>query len=154
LPPPGAGAPSINVAPGPLALGPSGEFTGVTTILVGGSASFDVSAVADFAVKTTQALRVDGGCKVSGNVIINGALTNNTLFGSATSSNSLTLTASSTNVFSVNHFIQTGTNLICLGTLTLGSNLIVNNFGDPLQAGDSFKWFDFTGDPGSFDSIA
>jgi len=138
---------------GPLALGPSGDFTGETTILIGSAASFDVSAVGNFTVKTTQALRVDGGCKIIGNVTINGALTNSSLVGSATFSNNLTLTASSTNVFSVSHFVQTGTNLTCLGTLSYGGNLLVNNFGSTLEAGDSFKLFDFTGNPGSFDTL-
>lgn len=141
------------VSAGPMALGPSGEFTGVTTILVGGSASFDVSAVAGFAIKPTQALRVDSGSKVGGAVTINGILTNNASFSSATFSNNLTLATGSTSVFTISRFNQTGTNLTCLGNLTFGGNLIVNNIGDALLAGDTFKLFSFTGAPGSFASL-
>lgn len=141
------------VSTGPLALGPSGEFTGATTILVGSSASLDVSAVSGFAIKPTQALRANGGCKVTGHVTINGALTNNTTFGTATFSNNLTLALGSTTAITINRFSQPGTNLLCLGALTFGGNLIVNNFGDPLLAGDAFKLFGFTGNPGNFASL-
>ncbi len=141
------------ISVGPLALGPLGEFTGVTTVLVGGGGALDVSAATGFAIKPTQALRVENGSKVSGNVTINGVLTNNALFGPAIFSNNLALAASSTSVFTINRFTQPGTNLLCLGNLTFGGNLLVNNFGDPLQAGDTFKLFSFTGDPGSFASL-
>lgn len=138
------------ISTGPLALGPNGQFTGVTTILVGGSATLDVSAVAGFAVKPMQALRVDNGSKVGGNVVINGALTNNASFSSATFSNNLTLATGSTSVFTINRFNQTGTNLLCLGNLTFGGELIVNHFSGALQAGDTFKLFSFSGNPGVF----
>jgi hypothetical protein len=138
------------ISVGPLALGPAGEFTGVTTVLVGGGGSLDVSAVAGFAIKPTQALRVENGSRVSGNVTINGALTNNALLGPAVFSNSLALATGSTSVFTINRFNQTGTNLLCLGSLTFGGQLIVNHFSGALQAGDTFKLFSFTGNPGSF----
>lgn len=141
------------VSTGPMAIGPLGEFTGVTTILVGGSASFDVSAVAGFAIKPQQALRVDSGSKVSGDVTINGSLTNNASFSSATFSNNLTLAAGSTSVFAISRFNQTGTNLTCLGSLTFGGHLIVNNISAALLAGDTFKLFSFTGNPVSFASL-
>jgi autotransporter-associated beta strand protein len=140
------------ISVGPLALGPGGEFTGATAILVGGSSSFDVSAVSGFTVKSNQSLRVDSGAIVSGDVTLNGILTNNASFPSATFSNNLTLATGSTSVFSINPFNQAVTNLICLGTLTFGGNLIVTSSGT-FQAGDQFKLFDFTGDPGSFASI-
>jgi hypothetical protein len=141
------------VSSGPLALGPLGEFTGVTTILVGGGGSFDVSAVTGFVVKPTQALRVENGSRVSGHVTINGALTNNALFGPAIFSNNLALATGSTSVFTINRFNQTGTNLLCLGSLTFGGQLIVNNFSGALQAGDTFKLFAFSGNPGSFANL-
>lgn len=141
------------ISVGPLALGPAGEFTGATTILVGGGGSFDVSAVAGFTIKPTQALRVENGSRVGGNVTVQGALTNSAVFGPATFSNSLALATGSTSVFTINRFNQTGTNLLCRGSLTFGGHLIVNNFGDALQLGDTFKLFSFTGNPGSFDAL-
>ncbi len=141
------------VSTGPLALGPGGAFTGATTILVGGSASFDVSAVVGFAVLPTQALRVENGSKVSGNVTINGSLTNNASFSSVTFSNNLTLAPGSTSVFTINRFNQTGTNLVCLGQLTFGGQLIVNNVSAALEVGDAFKLFSFTGNPGGFSGL-
>ncbi|HEX5221936.1 MAG TPA: hypothetical protein VFZ59_20405 [Verrucomicrobiae bacterium] len=138
---------------GPMAIGPGGNFTGNTIFLIGGSASLDVSAAPGFAVKPNQALRVESGAKVNGHVIINGTLTNNASFATVTFSNNLTMTASSTNVFIVNRFNQTGTNLTCLGNLSFGGHLIVNNFSAALVAGDTFKLFSFTGDPGSFASL-
>lgn len=140
------------ISVGTLALGPSAELTGATAILVGGSGLLDVSAVPAFAVKPNQSLRVDSGSLVIGDVTVNGTLTNNAFFGSATFSNNLTLGAGSTSVFSVNPFAQEATNLVCLGTLTFGGELIVSSFG-PFQAGDTFKLFAFTGNPGGFASI-
>jgi autotransporter-associated beta strand protein len=140
------------ISVGPLALGPSGEFTGATPILVGGSGLFDVSAVPAFAIKPNQSLRVDNGAVVSGNVTVAGILTNNASFSPAIFSNNLTLAVGSTSVFTVNPFNPTGTNLICLGSLTFGGELIVTSFG-AFEAGDQFKLFDFTGNPGSFASI-
>lgn len=141
------------ISVGPLALGPAGEFTGVTTVLVGGGGLLDVSAVAGFAIKPTQALRVDNGSRVSGNVTINGALTNFAQFGPAIFSNHLALATGSTSVFTINRFNQSGTNLLCLGSLTFGGQLIVNHFAGALQAGDSFKLFSFTGNPGAFTTL-
>jgi len=138
------------ISSGPLALGPVASFTGATTILVGGSASFDVSAVAGFAISPTQTLAVNGGSKVSGNVTVNGALVVNGVFNSATFSNDLTLAASSTATFSINRNIQTGTNLICRGSLAYGGTLIVNNNGGALLAGDVFRLFAFSTVHGSF----
>ena len=141
------------VSVGPIASGPGGNFTGNTTFLIGNSGSLDVSAAPGFAIKPTQALRVESGAKVNGNVTINGILTNNASFSAAVFSNNLTLSVTSTNVFTINRFNQTGTNLLCLGNLTFGGNLMVNTFNTPLQAGDTFKLFSFAGNPGSFASL-
>lgn len=138
------------VSVGAMAIGPSGNFTGNTTLLIGNNCLLDVSAASGFAVKPNQVLRVESAAKVNGAVTINGILTNNASFNAVTFSNNLTMTASSTNVFVVNRFNQTGTNLTCLGNLTFGGNLIVNSFNNPLQAGDTFKLFSFTGNPGAF----
>jgi hypothetical protein len=104
-------------------------------------------------VKPNQVLRVETAAKVNGAVTINGILTNNASFNAVVFSNNLTMAAGSINVFVINRSNQTGTNLTCLGNLTFGGHLIVNNFLAAPQAGDTFKLFSFAGNPGTFATL-
>ncbi len=139
------------VSSGPIAVGPSGQFTGVTTFFVGGSGLLDVSAAPGFAIGPTQGL--SGSGKVNGDVTVNGTLNPGDLIFTLTCSNNVTLAAGSTTSVRVSRDFAASEKLVCHGTLTFGGSLVVDNLGPTLQAGDTLDLFGFTGSPGTFASL-
>jgi fibronectin-binding autotransporter adhesin len=140
------------ISVGPMAIGPGGSFTGATTILLGAGTLLDVSAASSFAIAPTQTL-TGSGASVKGKVTINGALTLNSLFSSFYFSNNLALASGSTTSMNISRNFQTVTRAICYGALSYGGDLVVNNIGSTLVAGDTFPLFGFTGAPGNFDNL-
>jgi len=142
----------LSISTGTLAIGAGGSVASASEILLGGTGTLDVSAVAGFTVGTAQKFSGYGG--ISGDVIVNGTLSPNGLIFTLTFSNNLTLTASSTTTMTISrNTLPAPEQVVCYGTLTFGGNLVVTQVSSPLQAGDTFDLFGFTGDPGSFASI-
>ena len=139
------------ISVGPLAVGPSGSFTGPTTILLGGSGVLDVSAAPGFTIDATQTL--SGYGRIAGDVTVDGAMVPGGVIFTMTVSNNLTLGAGSTTTMQLSRTVMAPEKIICLGTLACGGNLVVNNVGQPLQAGDTFDLLGFTGNPGSFATV-
>jgi hypothetical protein len=139
------------ISVGPLAVGPSGTFTGATTFLVGGSGLLNVFAAPGFAIRTNQTLTGSG--KVVGDITVNGALAPGDVFSTLTFSNNLTLAASSVTTVRISRIFQTTEKAVCYGTLAFGGSLVVSNVGSGLVVGDTFDLFGFTGSPGTFASL-
>jgi fibronectin-binding autotransporter adhesin len=139
------------ISVGPVAVGPSGTFTGATTFLVGGSGLLNVSAAPGFAIRTNQTL--SGSGKVMGDIVVNGALFPGDVFSTLTFSNNLTLSASSVTTVRISRTFQTTEKAVCYGTLTYGGSLVVSNVGSTLIVGDTFDLFGFTGSPGTFANL-
>jgi hypothetical protein len=139
------------ISVGPVAVGPSGTFTGATTFLVGGSGLLNVSAALGFAIRTNQTLTGSG--KVVGDITVNGALFPGDVFSTLTFSNNLTLSASSVTTVRISRTFQTTEKAVCYGTLMYGGTLVVSNVGSALIVGDTFDLFGFTGSPGTFANL-
>ncbi len=142
----------LGISTGPLAIGPAGAVPNAADILVGGSGLLDVASAPGFTVGVGQELR--GAGTVLGDITVAGELIPNGSIFTFTFSNNLTLTASSTTTMNINRNASPAPEQVaCHGSLQFGGVLVVNNFGPPLQLGDTFDLFGFSGNPGNFASF-
>jgi autotransporter-associated beta strand protein len=142
----------LNISSGPLAIGAGGALPGPAEISVGGSGELDVTAANNFTIGATQTL--SGYGTITGDVTVNGTLAPAGFIFTLSFSNDLTLTAGSITAVEISrNTLPAPEQVVCAGVLTFGGNLVVTQFGNPLEAGDTFDLFGFTGNPGSFNSM-
>jgi hypothetical protein len=107
-------------------------------------------------------MTLGSGRTISGDGFVNGSFTvasgatlspGNKDLGALVFSNSLTLNAGCRTILSVSHDQQANNAVSAGTTLTFGGSLVVSNFDDPLQGGDSFKLFSAPAFAGSFSGI-
>src|SRR5439155_26266926 len=110
----------------------------------------NVSAVSGgFVLGAGQTLMGNG--TVVGNVTAPGTVSPGASVGALTFANSLTLTG--TNVMEIDRAAGTNDLIQCGSTITYGGTLVMSKLTDPLQAGDSYKFFNASSYPGSFSAI-
>jgi hypothetical protein len=142
----------LSISTGPLAIGAGGAVPNAAEILLGGSGELDVTALPGFTIVPTQLL--SGYGIIRGDVTVQGQLQPAGLIFTLSFSNNLTLTAGSTTTMNVNrNTLPAPEQVVCAGVLQFGGQLVVNNFSSPLQAGDTFDLFGFSGNPGNFESL-
>lgn len=149
------GGPTV-ISSGTLLLG-AGASLASSAIVVSNGATFDVSALASFTLNAGQELAgygaVNGSVGSAGTVAPGAALA---ALGTLTFSNNLALEAGGVTQVRLNKSLAPGaTNdqIICLGTVTYGGTLNVQNLGAALHAGDSFTIVKATSETGNFASI-
>jgi len=142
----------LSISTGPLVIGAGGAVPNTAEILLGGSGELDVTAVPGFTIGGTQLL--SGYGIIRGDVTVQGQFKPAGFIFTLSLSNNLTLAPGSTTLVEISrNTLPAPKQVICAGTLTFGGDLVVTQFGDPLEAGDTFDLFGFTGNPGNFASI-
>jgi hypothetical protein len=147
---------STTVSNGVLALGPSGSIDNSATIRIASPGVLDVSARFDQTLNLGQAAgqMLQGEGTIRGSLNVGALGTNSPGFsiGRLTVTNAITLGSGSYTIMELDRAGSPNCDKLAGATIALGGNLVVQNNGANLQAGDTFDLFDGTLS-GSFESV-